>query len=478
MGYGLIFFGIRIFEELRFAVYVYFEQLFQKSLSLKILNIFYFIPRDLARRQSPSETAIVVDRGLGGLRNVMYNLVFSIGPLLIETTVLVIVLAFKVSGIMAFLVIALLVIFVVITYHMTNWISRLQTIWYKTSSANFQIMSESLKSQETIRSLGRPSWVVERYSKATDAFIKEVITSLTPSVIMGFIQGVLLAIIVFFVSYSVIQIHNNFNDAIPMLVLVNALILQIITPLVQFAAAYRIFVQGISSSKQLTELLGSEQVSLKIEHLKNENMVEALKIDEATVTLEDNKVFEFNDLKLLPNMCTVVMGRTGSGKSTLARTIAGLVDYDGEIQVAKDCDTIFYMSQSVDIYNTTLFENVSLAVKYDLKAVNQALLEAGFTKDELLELGDRSMGESGSNISGGQRSRIGIARMLYHDASIVVFDEPTASLDSDTAEKIRSTITKLSKDRTIVVVTHDPEFLKIADSVVRIENGKLIEDSK
>ena len=471
-GYALIFFGLRVLEELRFTVYVYFEQIFQKSLAMKLLRRFFFIPRETTRSQAPSETAIIVDRGLGGLRNVMYNLVFSIGPLVIETLVLVIVLSLNVSVALSAIVVCLLVIFVWVTYKLTNRISKLQTIWYKTASKNFKILSESLRSQETIRSLGCPEWIHDRYARATDTFIRQVLASLSPAVIMGFLQGVLIATVVLTVSISVVRTYQSVTDAIPMLVLVNGLILQIVAPLVQFAAAYRIFIQGISSAQQLVRLLSVEKTSLKIKHSER-RMDHAFQVEEAKVELSDTKEIVFTSFCIEMNSCTVIAGRTGSGKSTLARMISGLVDYSGAVYVNPDCAPIYYMSQSVDVFDASLAENICLEFEHDEHRLRQCLRLSGFSDNEIAELSNRSLGESGSEVSGGQKSRIGIARMLYHDASIIVFDEPTASLDDETAAQIRSTISELKERMTVVVVTHDNKFFSIADQVLEIDDGTI-----
>jgi len=469
-GYALIFFSLRVLEELRFSVYVYFEQIFQKSLAMKLLERFFYIPRKTVLSQAPSEMAIIVDRGLGGLRNVMYNLVFSIGPLVIETLVLVIVLSHSVSVALSAVVVCLLVLFVWVTYKLTNRISKLQTIWYKTASKNFKILSESLRSQETIRSFGHPEWINDRYAKATDTFIRQVIASLSPAVIMGLLQGVLIAAVVLAVSVSVVEIHQSVAEAIPMLVLVNGLILQIIAPLVQFAAAYRIFIQGISSAQQLVRLLSVKKTSLKVNHAERQ-MDHAFQVEEAKVDLSNTRQISFTGFSIEPGSCTVIVGRTGSGKSTLARMISGLVDYSGAVYVNPECTPIYYLSQSVDVFDASLAENVCLEFEYDEHRLQRCLKLSGFSDNEIAELSSRNLGESGSEVSGGQKSRIGIARMLYHDSSIVVFDEPTASLDEDTAKQIRSTISELKTRMTVIIVTHDNKFLNIADQVLEIDDG-------
>ena len=100
--------------------------------------------------------------------------------------------------------------------------------------------------------------------------------------------------------------------------------------------------------------------------------------------------------------------------------------------------------------------------------MRQCLADAGFNVPEIQQMSNRTLGEGGSAISGGQKSRLGIARVLYHDASILICDEPTAALDHETADQIRTTILGLRSHATIIVVTHDRRFAEAADQVYEI----------
>lgn len=467
IGYACLFAAVRIFEELKFAVYVYFEQYFQKSLVLMLLRRFFFLPKKEVEQQASTETAIIVDRGLEGLRGVMYNLIFSIGPLIIETLALMAVLAVNVSNALAGIALVLLVCFVLITYLFTNRISVLQTRWYRTASRNFKILAESIRSQGTVKSLDKPDWIVERYGVAAEKFIREVLDSLSPGIIMGVLQGILLGAIVFTVNVAIITGPDKAMDEIPLLVLANGLIIQIIAPLVQFASAYRMFIQGISSAKQLVHLLKVETVSLKHRH-STKPMKVAIKVEGVRAKMLNDKSMVFTNIAIKKRSCTVIVGRTGTGKSTLARVMSGLLDYSGEVFVDPSHDQIFYLSQDVDVFDVTLEENVSLSRTHDPELMRQCLTDAGFNAPEVRQMSNRTLGEGGSAISGGQKSRLGIARMLYHDASILIFDEPTASLDHETAEQIRMTILGLRSHATIIVVTHDRRFAEAADHVYEI----------
>ena len=113
------------------------------------------------------------------------------------------------------------------------------------------------------------------------------------------------------------------------------------------------------------------------------------------------------------------------------------------------------------------------------KDVNLNLLNEVSNKAELENTKDfknKIVGENGSNLSGGQIQRVGIARALYKNPSILILDEPTTGLDVTTELKIMETLKKINKDITIIMVTHKAELLKYCNKVFHLENKKLSQD--
>jgi ABC-type multidrug transport system fused ATPase/permease subunit len=185
-----------------------------------------------------------------------------------------------------------------------------------------------------------------------------------------------------------------------------------------------------------------------------------------------------------------IVGPSGSGKTTLLSVLLRLFDEsDGGIYVdgvkvgAQNRDSwyklIGFVPQNINLLDDDFLHNVAFGVpddKIDFEKAKESARRA-----ELLELIEQSpngfqtqIGESGIKISGGQRQRIGIARALYTDAQILIFDEATSQLDLKTEEQITESIRSLShKDLTIVIVAHRLQTLRYCDSIYRIENGRL-----
>jgi ABC-type transport system involved in cytochrome bd biosynthesis, ATPase and permease components len=136
---------------------------------------------------------------------------------------------------------------------------------------------------------------------------------------------------------------------------------------------------------------------------------------------------------------------------------------------------IGYIPQNIYLFDGTVAENVSFGSVSDEKKIIKALQIANIwdflsTKDGINTI----VGEGGIQLSGGQQQRIGIARAFYDDPEILVLDEATSSLDTETEKKIMDEIYSLSKTKTLIVIAHRLSTVERCDRRITIENGKII----
>ena len=185
----------------------------------------------------------------------------------------------------------------------------------------------------------------------------------------------------------------------------------------------------------------------------------------------------------------MVVGPSGSGKSTLIDILIGLIEakegylkVDGTIIDDQNCrewqNTIGFVAQAIFLSEGTIAENVAFGIsqnKIDLKQVNKALKLANLNEfvHSLKDGIHTKVGERGVQLSGGQRQRIGIARALYHEAKVLIFDEATSSLDGITEKTIMKAIHKFSGQKTIVMIAHRLKTIQKCDQIFVIDNGKV-----
>lgn len=472
-AYAILFFCTRFLEELRLVFYAPFEQEVQKALALRTIDIFFRVPLSAARARSASENAVAVDRGLGGLRAVLYSGVFALAPLCLEGVAMLVIIGLRIDPLLAAWAFIILSLFLWITTKLTERIRILQEKWFAIASVNYKILSESLRSYETIRSFDQRGWASERYGNATQDFIEKVVASLRPGIILGLIQGLLLALLIGSTVGAIISTNMPTGEKVATLVLVNGLLLQIVSPLLQFSFSYRQFIQGLASARQLLDLLATQPVPSKIAHERLEGGGE-FRVSRLTVAYDKAVILDIFELTIPERKLVTISGVSGSGKSTLARCLAGLCQYGGVIHSRYGSERIFFMTQDVHVFDISIQENIALGLPICPDRISWALRKAGISDGEYEALADRGVGEGGANVSGGQRQRIGLARMLYHDVEVLIFDEPTSALDGDAFCKVLSTMQELSKERTCIVVTHDQRCIDNADLNIQLADGKVI----
>ncbi|KDO62253.1 hypothetical protein CISIN_1g000452mg [Citrus sinensis] len=185
------------------------------------------------------------------------------------------------------------------------------------------------------------------------------------------------------------------------------------------------------------------------------------------------------NLKVFHGMRVAVCGTVGSGKSSLLSCILGEVPkISGTLKL---CGTKAYVAQSPWIQSGKIEDNILFGKEMDRERYNAVLDACSLEKDlEILSFGDQTVvGERGINLSGGQKQRIQIARALYQDADIYLFDDPFSAVDAHTGSHLfKEVLLGLLNSKTVLYVTHQVEFLPAADLVLVIKDGKITQAGK
>jgi len=185
-----------------------------------------------------------------------------------------------------------------------------------------------------------------------------------------------------------------------------------------------------------------------------------------------------------------LVGRSGSGKSTLACLLTRFYNYsDGDITLDGtsindlELDNLRHqfalVSQQVVLFNDTIANNIAYGA---LGEVSEQQIRAAAQAAYVLEFSDKlehglnsSVGEDGANLSGGQRQRIAIARALLRDAPLLILDEATSALDTESERSIQGALDNLADGRTSIVVAHRLSTIENADTIIVMDQGKIIE---
>jgi ATP-binding cassette, subfamily B, bacterial PglK len=234
-------------------------------------------------------------------------------------------------------------------------------------------------------------------------------------------------------------------------------------------------------------------------------------LDKNCQTLNFNKLIEFKDvsfsyentpnrpilkkinLKIFKGEMLGIIGSSGAGKSTFVDIMIGLLSptsggiFADNVDISTNIQSwigrVGYVPQDIYLTDDTLRNNIAFGVpeeEIDQNSVNEAI-KLSDLKDFINNLSEglnTKVGEHGSRLSGGQRQRIGIARALYHRPDLIILDEATSALDIETEKRIMESIKKISKTKTVVIITHRPSTLADCKKVYKIESGSLVDINK
>ena len=265
---------------------------------------------------------------------------------------------------------------------------------------------------------------------------------------------------------------------------------QIIPPVKSLTTSYYYIQKGSAAAERVYEILDQENtiVNKKDVH-KISNLKNSINFIIKSFKYENKNVLQNINFTIKKGQKVALVGHSGGGKTTLADLLTRLYDLeDGEINIdninIKDVDLfnlrniISIVSQDSILFNDSIYNNIKIgnlnATKEDI--INAA--KAANAHEFILKCEDSyqtNIGNSGEKLSGGQKQRISIARAILKNPEILILDEATSSLDSESENLIQEALTNLMKDRTSLVIAHRLSTIENADNIIVLKDGKIIE---
>tara|TARA_B100000475_G_scaffold2921_1_gene2541 strand:+ start:4410 stop:6122 length:1713 start_codon:yes stop_codon:yes gene_type:complete len=265
---------------------------------------------------------------------------------------------------------------------------------------------------------------------------------------------------------------------------------QIIPPVKSLTTSYYYIQKGSAAAERVYEILDQENtiVNKKDVH-KISNLKNSINFIIKSFKYENKNVLQNINFTIKKGQKVALVGHSGGGKTTLADLLPRFYDLeDGEINIdninIKDIDLfnlrniISIVSQDSILFNDSIYNNIKIgnlnATKEDI--INAA--KAANAHEFILKCEDSyqtNIGNSGEKLSGGQKQRISIARAILKNPEILILDEATSSLDSESENLIQEALTNLMKDRTSLVIAHRLSTIENADNIIVLKEGKIIE---
>ncbi|MBQ6162913.1 MAG: ATP-binding cassette domain-containing protein [Clostridia bacterium] len=246
----------------------------------------------------------------------------------------------------------------------------------------------------------------------------------------------------------------------------------------------------LASAEKIMDILDAEPESNFGKGKTSDKMDGKIEFKNVNFSFDHSKkVLDNINLTIEPGDIVGIVGTTGSGKSTLINLIMRYYDdYDGEILVdgknIKDIDMGWYRSQigfvqqDPMMFRDTVFKNIAYGTPnaHVEQVINAAEIANAHTFIEKLpDAYDTMLGERGVGLSGGERQRVSIARAVMKNPGILIFDEATAAVDSETENLIQTAIERLIRGRTTLMIAHRLSTLRKANKIVVVDKGRIVE---
>lgn len=466
-----------------------------EDLRKRLMRKIYRLGPCLVQKEGTATLTVAAMEGISNIENYISIISIKIVEMMILPVILIISIFYYdlTSGIILVLVFPIVIVFMALFGNAAKAKADKQFSGYKLLSNHFL---DSLQGLETLKIIGKSEkhsqnvfHVSEDYRKATMSTLKIAILS---TFALDFFTTLSIAIVAVFLGLRLLNGQMLLYPAMTVLILAP----EFFFPLRQFAEDYHATLDGKNAMKDLDRIENMTDLKmenkLKIGEFKVTNDIE-LEIKNLSYKYEDNEKYAIKNINYSHKGFAKIgiIGYSGSGKSTLLNIIGGFLQAESGAKIRVNNvemehftqegwqNEIIYIPQNPYIFSGTILDNMRF---YSPNATLEELIEVS-KKVGLYELIDSmedkfntKIGEGGRNISGGQAQRIAIARaFLSPDRKILLLDEPTAHLDTETEVELKKYILELAENRLMFFSTHRLHWMKDMDDILVISNGELIQ---
>jgi ATP-binding cassette, subfamily B, heavy metal transporter len=492
VGYGLLRIGVTLFTELRELVFARVTHDASRTIALRVFQHLFGLSLRFHLNRQMGGMSRDIERGSSGINSLISYTLYSILPTLIEIAMVVTILLVKYDGWFAAIALGALVTYITYTIAVTNWRTQFRREANEQDSRANTKAIDALINFETVKYFGNEALEAERYNGNLVKRMQAGIKSQKSLSILNLGQSIIIAIAVTLLVWRATEGVVAGTMTIGDLVLVNAFMIQLYIPLNFLGVLYREIKQALTDMERMFRLLDENK-----EIADDVNAIE-LRAESGARVVFDKVAFAYDAARPIlkevsfviePGTTTAVVGASGAGKSTLSRLLFRFYDVtSGQISVngtdirkltqASLHAAIGVVPQDTVLFNDTLRYNID----YGRPGSSQTQIESAAAAAQLqnfiasLPKGyDSNVGERGLKLSGGEKQRVALARMLLKNPPIVILDEATSALDSRNEQAVQSALDDAARGRTTLVIAHRLSTIVDADQILVMDDGAIIE---
>lgn len=390
------------------------------------------------------------------------------------------------------LIVALVIPFYLGIYAITNWLNKKVERRMMEESAELEShLVESLNAVKTIKQFGAEIYANNKtdihFSTLLKTIYKSVLNSLFSGNTSEFVSRIFTIVLLWVGAGYVIDREITPGELLSFY----ALIGYFMSPVSQLIGMNKSIQNALIASDRLFEIMDLEQEEVTDKIELTAEQIGNINFENVTFSYGSRReVFKDFSCVIEKGKTTAIVGESGSGKTTLATLIQNLYpvnsgkitigDYEVQYLSHYSLRTLIgVVPQQIDLFSGNVIENIAFGEDFpDMQRVIDLTKQLGILSfiEQLPNGFQTHLGENGSQLSGGQRQRIAIARALYKNPEILILDEATSSLDTDSEQVIQATLNELKRTgKTLIVIAHRLSTIAHSDTILVLRNGQLIE---
>lgn len=390
------------------------------------------------------------------------------------------------------LIVALVIPFYLGIYAITNWLNKKVERRMMEESAELEShLVESLNAVKTIKQFGAEFYANNKtdihFSTLLKTIYKSVLNSLFSGNASEFVSRIFTIVLLWVGAGYVIDREITPGELLSFY----ALIGYFTSPVSQLIGMNKSIQNALIASDRLFEIMDLEQEEVTDKIELTAEQIGNINFENVNFSYGSRReVFKDFSCVIEKGKTTAIVGESGSGKTTLATLIQNLYpvnsgkitigDYEVQYLSHYSLRTLIgVVPQQIDLFSGNVIENIAFGEDFpDMQRVIDLTKQLGILSfiEQLPNGFQTHLGENGSQLSGGQRQRIAIARALYKNPEILILDEATSSLDTDSEQVIQATLNELKRTgKTLIVIAHRLSTIAHSDTILVLRNGQLIE---
>lgn len=491
IGYGAMRLANAAFSELRDAIFAKVTQRAIRRVALQVFRHLHNLALKFHLERQTGGVSRDIERGTRGISFLLTFMLFNVIPTLVEIALVALILFINYQASFAIITFVTVALYIAFTLIITEWRMKFRRQMNDMDSKANTRAIDSLLNYETVKYFGNEEFEARRYDENLAVWEQAAVRNQTSLSFLNFGQGAIIAVgitwLMFLAADGVVDGSLTMGD----LVLINAYLLQLFIPMNFLGFVYREIKHSLADMEKMFSLL-DQNLEVRDQADARDLVVGdgALRFEHVAFSYNPNRQILFDmDFDVPAGHKVAVVGHSGSGKSTLARLLFRFYDVGGgRILInGQDIRTVTQTSlraaigivpQDTVLFNDTIYYNIQYARpdaprEEVIRAAKMAHIHDFI--ESLPEGYEAMVGERGLKLSGGEKQRIAIARVILKNPRILIFDEATSALDSKSEQAILAELRSVATDHTTLVIAHRLSTIVDADQILVMDQGRIIE---